>query len=233
MVADARGVVPSPPPRRGGGGRARRSTEIVDLFPRQGQWTEADYLALPETNRIVELSEGRVVMPDMPTTSHQRAVGKLFRLMSDYVEAEHLGEVSVAPLRVRLWPGKFREPDVVFMHRDRSDRIGEDYWGVPDLVVEVLSPRTPQSSSTEAVDRGEKFGEYARAGVREYWLVDLAAGTIEVYVLRGGVYHLLDRWGKGEVARSEVLAGFETSVDVVVHVPKQPNLQSDMTGAQQ
>ncbi|MFQ6041718.1 MAG: Uma2 family endonuclease [Candidatus Poribacteria bacterium] len=196
--------------------RSRKSTEILDLFPRQGQWTEADYLVLPETSRIIELSEGSVVMPDIPATSHQRAVGKLLRLMSDYVEAQNMGEVSVAPLRVRLWPGKFREPDIVFMHRDHADRIGEEYWGVPDLVVEVISPRTPKSSGTEHTDRGEKFVEYAKAGVQEYWLIHPTACTIEVYVLRDGVYHLLDRWGEGEVARSEVLGGLEVPVEAVV-----------------
>ena len=206
---------PTAPAQRQRVARSRRSTEILDLFPRQGQWTEGDYLVLPETNRILELSEGRVVMPDMPTTSHQRAVVKLLRLMSDHVEAKDLGEVCVAPLRVRLWPGKFREPDVVFMHRDHADRIGEEYWGVPDLVVEVISPRTPQSSGTEHVDRGEKYVEYAQAGVVEYWLIHPTACTIEVYFLRDGVYHLLDRWGVGEVAFSQVIDGFEVPVETV------------------
>ena len=36
---------------------SRKSTEILELFPRQGQWTEEAYLALPETNHIIELSE--------------------------------------------------------------------------------------------------------------------------------------------------------------------------------
>ena len=215
-MAQATAVAPVAPARRKRTARSRRSTEILELFPRQGQWTEADYLALPETNRIIELSEGKVVIPDMPTTSHQRVVGKLFRLMSDYVEAQDLGEVCVTPLRVRLWPGKFREPDIIFMHRDHADRIGEEYWGVPDLVVEVISPRRPQSSGTEYVDRVEKFVEYAQAGVQEYWLIHPTACTIEVNVLRDGVYHLLERWGEGEVARSQVLDGFEVPVEAVV-----------------
>ena len=160
--------------------------EILDLFPRQGQWTEADYLALPETNRIIELSEGRVMIPDMPTTAHQRAVVKLLRLMSDHVEAKGLGEVCVAPLRVRLWPGKFREPDILFMHRNHADRIGEENWGIPDLVVEVISPRTPQSSGTEQVDREEKFVKYARAGVeiyKGYWISSYAADRSNYWFL--------------------------------------------------
>lgn len=215
-MAQATVVTPVAPARKKRVVHLRRSTELLDLFPRQGQWTESEYLTLPETNRIVELSEGRVVMHDMPTTSHQRTVGKLFRLMSDHAESRGLGEVCVAPLRVRLWPDKIREPDIVFIHRNHADRIGEDYWGVPDFVVEVISPLTSQSSGTEQVDRGEKFIEYASAGVQEYWLVHPTARTVEVYVLQGRVYHLLNRWGKGEVARSQVLEGFEVAVEIVI-----------------
>jgi Uma2 family endonuclease len=196
--------------------RARKSTKLLELFPRPGHWTEADYLALPETNRVVELSDGRIVIPDMPKTSHQRAVVNLLRLMSDHVEAQNLGEVCVAPLRVRLWPGKFREPDIIFMHRDHADRIGEDYWGPPDLVVEVISPRTEKSSGTEHVDRREKFFEYAQVGVGEYWIIHPNDCTIEVYVLRDSVYHLLDRWREEEIARSQLLEGFEVPVAAVI-----------------
>ena len=215
-MAQTTAVAPVPLVQRQRAARSRRSTEILDLFPWQGQWTEADYLALPETNRIIELSEGWVVIPDMPTTAHQRVMVKLARLMSDYVESQDLGEVCIAPLKVHLGPGIFREPDILFMHRDHADRIGEDYWGVPDLVVEVISPRTPQSSGTEKVDRKEKFLEYAWAGVQEYWLIHPIDCIIEVYVLQNDVFHLLGRWGVGEVARSQVLEGFEIPVAAVM-----------------
>ena len=189
--------------------------EVAELFPRQGEWTEEDYLSLPETNRLVELSDGKLVVLPMPTDTHQRVVGKLFRLMSDYAEANRLGEVRVAPLRTRLWPGKFREPDIMFMSAEHADRIGEDYWGVPDLVVEVISPRTETSSGTEHIDRGEKFEDYRKAGVSEYWLVDPEDETVEVYVLRHGAYHLLGKWKTGEIAHSEILKGFSVPVDAV------------------
>lgn len=204
------------PKAKGRRSKAPLTIEIAQLFPRQGQWTEEDYLSLPDTNRLIELSEGRLMILPMPTTLHQRAVGKLFRLMSEYVEQHGLGEVAIAPLRARLWPGKFREPDIMFMTAAHADRIGEEFWGVPDLAVEVISPRTEHSSGTEHVDRGEKFEDYRKAGVLEYWLVDPEKGTMEVYVLRQGVYHLLGKWGIGEVARSEILSGFEVPVEAVV-----------------
>jgi Uma2 family endonuclease len=203
-------------PRSGPRRQARLTAQVALLYPRQGEWTEADYLTLPETTRIVELSKGRLVVPDMPPDPHQFIVGELFAALRSFVRDRRLGYVRVAPLPVRLWPGKIREPDIVYLSREHGDRRGERIWGVPDLVVEVTSPRTEHSSGTERTDRREKFEEYARAGVSEYWLVDSRALTIEVFALRAEVYHLLGRWGLGDSARSELLNGFEVSVAAVL-----------------
>lgn len=202
---------PSKHPRRAPG-----TMKIADLFPPQGQWTESDYFALPETNRIVELSDGKVVIPDMPTTSHQYAVVEFCAHLRAFVREHNLGHVLVAPLPVRLWHGKIREPDVVFLSREHEDRRGEEFWGVPDLVTEVISPRTPHSSGTESTDRNKKFQEYAEAGVQEYWLVDPAQRVIEVYSLREGAYHSVGRWVWGETARSDLLPGFEIPVSAII-----------------
>lgn len=209
QLTDATQTLPVPATRRR---RAPVSREIVDLFPRQGEWTEQEYNALPEKNRIVELCDGRVVIPDLPGYSHQYAVGELFAILRAFIREHELGSVALAPLRVRLWPGRIREPDIVFMRRDHADRISEECWGVPDLTVEVISPHTPQSSGTEHVDRGDKLSEYARAGVAEYWLVDPGAPVIEIYVLEEGAYHLAGRWRAGEVARSRLLPGLAVPV---------------------
>ncbi len=77
--------------------RPRLTTEVAHLFPRQGEWTEEDYLSLPEVNRIVELSDGRLVVHEMPTTAPQRAVRNLLLAMDNFVRARGLGEVCVAP----------------------------------------------------------------------------------------------------------------------------------------
>jgi Uma2 family endonuclease len=93
--------------------------------------------------------------------------------------------------------------------QEHSDRIGEQFYGPPDLVVEVLSP------GTWRIRRG-KMVEYAQAGIGEYWLMDPDACTIEVYTLREGAYALLGQWRSGEKIRSEVLVGFELDVSDVV-----------------
>jgi Uma2 family endonuclease len=183
------------------------TVEVAQLWPPRGQWTEEDYFALPETSRFIELSEGELVMPPHPTHTHQQIVGKLYRAIYDFVAERDLGTVQFGPLPVRLWPGKIREPDILFVAREHSDRIGEQAYGSPDLVVEVLSP------GTRRIDRLEKTVEYARGGVREYWIVDPHGRTVEVFVLREGAYELLGKWGGGEEACSEVLADFRVVVD--------------------
>ncbi len=186
------------------------TVEVAQLWPPRGQWTEADYFILPETNRFVELSEGELVMPLHPTHTHQLIVFELATRLRAFVEERDLGLVQIGPLPVRLWPGKIREPDILFVAREHSDRIGEQAYGPPDLVVEVLSP------STRRTDRLEKPVEYAQAGVREYWIVDPYGRTVEVFTLREGAYELLGKWAAGEDARSEVLAGFRVAVDEVL-----------------
>jgi Uma2 family endonuclease len=179
------------------------------LWPPQQEWTDADYFALPDTNRFVELSEGELIMPPHPTNTHQRIVLRLVLVFQSFVEARDVGTIRFAPLPVRLWPGKIREPDILFVSHEHADRIGEQFYGPPDLVVEVISP------GTRRVDRGEKFLEYARAGISEYWLVDPEAQSIEVFVLQDGVYTLLVKAGPGEKARSQLLDGLQVGADKV------------------
>ena len=194
----------------GSSSRGRKVAPVGELFPPQGQWTEEDYFALPDRNRHIELSDGELIMPPHPTFRHQEALKRLFLRLNAFVEEHDLGVVQLAPLPVRLWPGKIREPDIFFIARGHVDRIGEQVCGVPDLIVEVTSP------STARLDRLEKFYEYARAGVKEYWIVDPDARTVEVYGLEGGAYLLGGRWGPGETAASGLLKGFEVAVHDVV-----------------
>ena len=182
---------------------------VAELFPPQGKWTEFDYFALPDTNRCIELSEGRIIMPPHPTRSHQMAVEEIYVCLRTFVRERNLGEVHIAPLPVRLWPGKIREPDIFFLSKEHSSRAGERMYGVPDLVIEVLSP------GTEQTDRGEKFFEYAKAGVTEYWIIDPAKQRVEVYTLKGRVYELDEKYGLGKKVCSCLLSGFEIEVEMI------------------
>jgi Uma2 family endonuclease len=99
---------------------------------------------------------------------------------------------------------------MVFVRAERLAIIGEEeIAGVPDLVMEILSPRT------WLYDRREKMQVYQEAGIPEYWIVDPRALTIEVYVLEQGTYLLAGQYTREEVAPSQVIVGFEVPVGAI------------------
>ena len=182
--------------------------EIAQLFPAQGHWSEEEYLAL-DTNHLIEFSQGRLEVLPMPTFSHQRLVAFLYRLLSRFVEERRLGVVMFAPLRIQLWEGKYREPDLVFMTAEHADRLGEQFWRGADLVMEVVSPDDPQR------DTVTKRREYAQAGIPEYWIVDPADTSITVLTLQGQEYTLHGEFVVGETATSLLLDRFMVDVAAV------------------
>jgi Uma2 family endonuclease len=186
-------------------------TQIARLFPPQGQWTEEDYFALPDAMQIVELSDGEIVMPPPPAPLHQQIVMRLGFALDTFVRKSGLGEIYLAPVAVRLWKGKVREPDIVFIHRSHNDRVQEtQIEGPPDWVAEVISP------GTRKTDEVTKVSDYARAGIPEYWLVDAKKKTIRVLHLESGSYTLAQTYHSGEIARSVTIDGFEVPVDEVL-----------------
>jgi Uma2 family endonuclease len=101
--------------------------EIARLFPDQGYWSETDYLAL-NTNQLVEFVDGRVEVLPMPTELHQLIVRFLFQALFEFTKKKNkLGLVLFAPLRVKLWEGRIREPDIVFLSADRQHCRGNKF----------------------------------------------------------------------------------------------------------
>ena len=182
--------------------------EIAQLFPAQGHWSEEEYLAL-DTNHLIEFSHGQLEVLPMPTQSHQLLVIALFELLRNYVRTRKLGTVLFAPMRVQLWPGKYREPDILFMRTEHDDRRSDSFWEGADLVMEVVSPDDPQR------DTVTKRREYAQAGIPEYWIVDPADVSISVLTLRGIEYTLHGEFVAGETATSVLLDRFEVEVAAV------------------
>ncbi len=186
------------------------ATEIARLFPKQGEWTEADYFRLPETNRIMELSEGRLIISPSPTIKHQLVLGNLYTLIRNYVLSKNLGKAITSPVDVRLRKGIIRQPDIAFISKKHRNIATRKYLSVPELVVEILSKGTAKE------DKEDKFQEYERSGIQEYWIVDPFRQIIEIYTLENGVYEKFGRWGIGEIAKSKLLDGFEVSVDDIM-----------------
>ena len=128
----------------------------------------------------------------MPSDQHQAIVGYLYALFLAFVQ-RHGGTIRFAPLRLRLWPGKIREPDLLFMADAADARRQEMWWTGADMVIEVISSDDPQR------DLLTKRLEYAQAEIPEYWIVDPRDQSITVLALRGETYQQHGVRSRGDV----------------------------------
>jgi Uma2 family endonuclease len=190
---------------------AEPAWEVALLFPAQGEWSEDDYLWLTDHTRgMVEFTDGHVEVLPMPTDEHQRIVLFLYRALYAFLAARGLGIVLVAPLRLRLRTGRYREPDLLLLLSANDPRRSNRYWTGADLVLEVVSPDDPQR------DLVRKRREYARAGVPEYWIVNPASEQILVLRLAGTAYVEHGVFTRGTQANSALLEGFTVAVAAVL-----------------
>ena len=176
--------------------------------PPQGEWTYEDYLRLPDDGYHYQVIKGVLHVTAAPATRHQDVVRNLLVALHLFVKERRQGKVYNSPVDVRLSEQTVVEPDIIFIARERLSIIKEScIEGAPDLIVEILSP------SNWVVDRRDKFAVYEAAGVREYWIADPDARTVEIYSLRQGRYALLERYEPGQTVQSDLLTGFEIPVD--------------------
>jgi Uma2 family endonuclease len=178
--------------------------------PRQGCWTYEDYAALPDDGNRYEIIDGVLYVSPAPNILHQIVVTRFVFYLTLHVDLAGLGRVLVAPTDVEL---SLRDtplqPDVIVVLNDNLGILeqGARVIGAPDLVVEVASP------STARYDRREKLDAYARAGVREYWIVDPYAQTVELLYLEGGVYRSAGVFHGQALLPSRVLQDFPVRVE--------------------
>ena len=189
--------------------RGKPTWEIAQFFPKQGDWTEVDFFALDD-NRRVELSDGFLEVLPMPTDPHQAILAFLFTALQAFVDRRKLGKVLFSGLPVRLWEGTLREPDILFLKRERFSLRHEQYWDSADLVMEIVSRHNRQH------DIKTKRLEYAQAGIPEYWIVDPQKFTITVLVLDNARYVAHGVFKRGERASSVLLKSFSVDVAAVL-----------------
>jgi Uma2 family endonuclease len=185
--------------------------EIALIYPPQGQWSESEYLSLQRrTNRLIELSDGCIEVLPMPSPFHQRLVRFLFELLQAFVRGHASGEVLFAPLPIRLWPGKYRDPDIVYLQPGRISDPHHQPQGA-DLAIEVVS----DDEEDRQRNLETKRREYAAAHIAEYWIVDPKLHTISVLTLEGDTYRVYGEFSRGMTATSALLPGFAAVVDDV------------------
>ena len=174
------------------------------------RWTFDEMVAeLPESNLPMELWDGELIRPPAPSFHHQEIVAHFYELLTTWVRRHMLGKTGIAPLDMVLTNTRATQPDVVFISREHLDIIKKRIMGAADLVAEVISPHSRRR------DRIDKRDLYEQHGVREYWLIDPEAQTVEVLHLTAGEFQLVGRWHPGGSAESRLLKGFHVKVSAL------------------
>jgi Uma2 family endonuclease len=160
----------------------------------------ADLEGWPEDGRRYELYDGEVYVVPSPIPLHQMVSARLYLVLEEYTRA-HGGVVLYAPLDIVLTDFDVVQPDLLLFAAARAHLVKprQVTRHAPDLAVEILSPGTVQN------DRGRKLQLLARHAVRECWLVDPDAVTIEVYRLLDDRLAVAHSAGPADLVQSVLL----------------------------
>ena len=142
-------------------------------------YTEEDYYNLPENVRA-ELIDGQVYYMAAPSRIHQKILNFLNTEINIYIRSKDGScEVYPAPFAVKLFEDDDKtvvEPDISVIC-DPNKLTDRGCTGAPDWIVEIVSP------STSSHDYIRKLNLYAKAGVKEYWIIDPRTEKVFVYHL--------------------------------------------------
>lgn len=139
-----------------------------------GTWRYEDLASLPDDGTRYEIIDGELFELSGPRSAHAVAIMALIELLLPLVRGLR-GTLLTAALDVFFAGADPVQPDLVaFFPGGRARLVDRGVEGPPDLLIEVLSP------SNRAHDTVRKRALYARGGVREYWIVDPDAATIEI-----------------------------------------------------
>lgn len=168
--------------------------------PRQGEWTYNSYTALSNDGKQYEIIDGVLYMVPAPNDFHQEIVALIISYLIPYIKHAGRGRVLGAPIDVVLEPGTVVQPDVLVLLEEKGmKRKPAQTTRPPDLAVEVTSP------STAHYDRQKKYVAYARAGVKEYWIVDPDKREVEAFLLEGDTYYSIGIFSGEQVIPSLIV----------------------------
>lgn len=122
-----------------------------------------------------------------PTLHHQLLVTQLWNVLNSTCRAT--GTVIVAPMDVRLDEDNIVQPDLIYVSNENASILRKRIEGVPDLLIEILSPSTGEH------DKIRKRALYERFGIAEYWIVDAHHRAIDQFGLLNGKYELERTYG--------------------------------------
>lgn len=148
----------------------------METYPtRLRKWTRAEYERLIEIGVFypgepIELLGGELMVSEPQGSAHYTAIG----LVEDALRAA-LGPGWLVRSQgpIALTDDSEPEPDVAVTRGSRRD-YSREHPALPALVVEV-------AESSLSLDRERKGSLYARAGIVDYWILNLVERILEIY----------------------------------------------------
>jgi len=177
-------------------------------------FTWDDYRSWPDDERWEIIDGEAFAMSPAPNLRHQRIARSLTSKLSDYFD-KHPCEVFPAPTDVKLSEYDVVQPDLLVVC-DENQMKRTHIEGAPTLIIEILSP------STSIHDRMHKMNLYAASGVKEVWLVTPYPALVEVYLLEGKSYLLIQVFSKDDVLKSPTFKDLKLDLSPVFDFPLDP-----------
>jgi Uma2 family endonuclease len=157
-----------------------------------------------------ESVEGVVIRVSPSEIKHTNLIYYLYLIIRAFFDFRPIGTVVGQPFVMRLpaFPKRFREPDLLVVLETNPYELKDTYMDGPaDLCIEVVSEKSG------ARDHGEKFEEYEKGGVGEYWILDLLHQEARFYRLDDKRLYVLQSVDSGASYRTPILPG------LALHVP--------------
>ena len=146
-------------------------------------------------------------MSPPPEYTHDYVVKRLNRLL--VLELARLGNPGdIYTPRAAIWTSDrtYLEPDLFYLSKETEARLDPERRTTADLVIEVIS------AGSAIYDRNTKADTYAALGVKELWLVDETAETVEVRIVKDNRYGEGQLFTKGSQLGCSVIAGLTIDV---------------------
>lgn len=173
-------------------------------------WTYKRLITELPAESQYELRNNNLIEMPAPKRIHQIITGFIYRTLFHFSISRQLGEVYISPFDVIFDEGNTCQPDIIFISKEQKQISKEEgIFGVPDLLVEVVS------KGSVVRDYVEKKNDYEKFGVKEYWIIDPLSQTIIVNALIDGKYQVFSAVEEQGIAKSKLLEGFELNYEQV------------------
>ena len=183
--------------------------EELSVFLKTEKQKRNEFYGWITDNVKAEFIDGEIVVQSPVIKKHNVVTQNLSSLLVECVAQSKSGFIGVEKILVKLTRNDF-EPDICFFKKEKAKSLKDDtmFFPAPDFVVEILS------KSTEKIDRGVKFIDYALHGVKEYWIIDPNKEIVEQYENKSSKFELLLKVKTGSIT-SIVVPKFQVPVRAI------------------